>query len=407
MSILDTFYVLFKADTTDLKKGSAEAETILSKTQDKLKQTAKQSDMLGSSFLAAAKSAAGLLGGLLTIGTIVSGLKSAVSYVEEIGDASRKLNVDPTALDAWGHAVQRTGGSAREFQSSLESLATHLGTTNAIALQALPHLADSFSKLSKFRALQLGKHLGIDQSTIYLLQQGRREVESVIKQQKELGIVTQAQVEITRKYENALYDTGRVYSSFFRELALPLLPGITKALNYFIEHKGLIEGAFYGIGLAATVLAAPFIVANAEIILVAAGIAGLIGAFALLFEDFEKFKAGADSIAQYFTDQNIGDQLGKLVPQSIKNGYNTAKGYVSDQAIRGYGQSALNFVDRHPALAKITGRNSYDSNKTVTIQNLTINTQATDATGIAGAMLGGIYDQLTQANNFFDNSVVA
>lgn len=400
MSILDTFFILFKANTDDLKKGSAEAETILSKTQDKLKQTAKQSDMLGSSFLAAAKSAAGLFGGLLTIGGIVSGLKDAVSYVDEIGDASRRLNIDPTALDAWGHAVQRTGGSSREFQSSLESLATHLGTTNEIALRALPHLADSFSKLSKFRALQLGKHLGIDQGTIYLLQQGRREVEDVIKQQQKLGLVTKEQVEITRKYDNAIYDAGRSYGELSRQLAVAVLPGITTAINYFIEHKDIIVGSMGAITLATTAMGVAFLGASRSVRLLAAAL-GIL-AIGAAYEDIKGFVTATKKTAlgKFF---GVGE---KGLPELKKRNDEKAS------KLPLFLQKLLGFKAPDYALSRLpTAPNSplaqTQANKTVTIQNLTINTQATDATGIAQGLMGGIYDQLTQANNFFDNSVVA
>ena len=400
MSILDTFYVLFKADTTDLKKGSSEAESILSKTQDKLKATSKQSDMLGASFLTAAKSAAGLLGGLLTIGTIVSGLKDAVSYVDEIGDASRRLNVDPTVLDAWGHAVQRTGGSAREFQSSLESLATHLGTTNEIALQALPHLADSFSRLSQFQALQLGKHLGIDQGTIYLLQQGRREVESVIKQQKELGLVTQAQVEITRKYDNAIYDAGRAYSELSRQFAISVLPGITVAINYFIEHKDIIIGSMGAITIAATAMGAAFLGASKSVKLLAAAL-GIL-AIGAVYEDIKGFVTATKKTAlgKFF---GVGE---KGLPE-LKKRNDEKVSHLPEFLQKLLGYKAPDYALKRLPGALNPSLASNQTNKTVTIQNLTITTQATDAPGIAQGLMGGIYDQLTQANNFFDNSVVA
>ena len=60
-------------------------------------------------------------------------------------------------------------------------MASHLNTTPQVALKALPALSDALSKMNQAQANNYGKSLGLDQSTIYLLQQGRREVEATIR----------------------------------------------------------------------------------------------------------------------------------------------------------------------------------------------------------------------------------
>ena len=61
MAILDTFYLLFKSDTKELKKGAQEAEKVVTDLNSSLSKAGKMSDHLGGSFLKMAHSAATLL----------------------------------------------------------------------------------------------------------------------------------------------------------------------------------------------------------------------------------------------------------------------------------------------------------------------------------------------------------
>src|SRR6185437_9198589 len=132
MSILDTFYVLFKADTSELKKGVEEADKEIEKVEQNLERLGHTSDKVGESFHSLLQSVTGLFAGFASFHTVLSGAQGAIDSIRQVGDASRNLNIDVGALDAWGHAVQRAGGTAEGFQRSLEGLSDHFGTTNQI-----------------------------------------------------------------------------------------------------------------------------------------------------------------------------------------------------------------------------------------------------------------------------------
>lgn len=388
MSILDTFYVLFKADTSELKKGVETAEKEVNRVEKDLEHLSKTSDKVGESFHGLLKSAVGLFAGFASFHSVLTGAQGAIESIREIGKASRELNVDVTALDAWGHAVQRTGGSAEGFQRSLEGLAEHFGTTNEIALRVLPRLADMFSRLNPRNAQIYGKSLGLDQATILLLQQGRREVEDTIKQQQRFGLVTKQQIDITRKFDNALYDAGRAYQSFYRELVTPLLPGFTKAIEYLIEHKDLVVGTFIGIGTAAAVLAAPFVAANAAVIGLTTAVLALIAAFALVFEDIKKFKEGAGSVTGYVVNKAKGirarnDERASHLPEWIQ----LALGTKAPQTWLGRSVNS-------------------SSTTTVNIGEVKINTQSTDANGMALAAADSLRQHISQTIDNMDNGVM-
>ena len=122
MAILETFYILFKSDASDVKKGAEEAEKSTKHLEQSLKNVGKESEHVGAGFAAAARSVVGLFAGIASVSSVIQSFHSAVNEITEVGNLSRELNVNVEALDAWGHAVQRTGGTAAGFQSSLKSL---------------------------------------------------------------------------------------------------------------------------------------------------------------------------------------------------------------------------------------------------------------------------------------------
>lgn len=415
MSILETFYILFKSDASEVKKGADEAEKATKNLESSLQSVGRESAVVGREFATAAGHVLSLFAGIASISTVIRGLHSAVADVSQLGDVARELNVNVETLDAWDHAVQRTGGTAQSFQHSLSGLAEHLSTTNEVALKTLPVLADALSKMNQVQANRYGKSLGLDQSTIYLLQQGRREVEATIKQQQKLGLVTQEDVKLTREFDNALYDAGRAFQTFYRQLAIPALPFLTTIVKSLTEHKDFIVGAFIAIGAAGALLAAPFIAANSAVILLTAGIVALIGVFALVFEDIRGFMNGIDSLTGRVLNslKSMGEsikQWGSHLPAWVKKltGFNSL-------APGGQGQSGGGFGISNPFkgqsfsgfLGKIIGHNALASNNTVKIDNINVNTQATDADGISKAIGKTLTDHLQQAAGTFDNSVRA
>ena len=63
MSILDTFYILFKADTSELKKGVETAEKEVNRVEKDLDHLSKTSDKVGESFHGLLQSTLGLFAG--------------------------------------------------------------------------------------------------------------------------------------------------------------------------------------------------------------------------------------------------------------------------------------------------------------------------------------------------------
>ena len=90
MSILDTFYILFKSDTKELKKGAEEAEKTTKHLDESLKKLGRDSESVGHSFLAMAESFTGLIAGAFSAATVISGVSSALEYGQQLSQTSKQ-----------------------------------------------------------------------------------------------------------------------------------------------------------------------------------------------------------------------------------------------------------------------------------------------------------------------------
>jgi hypothetical protein len=437
MSILETFYILFKSDSKDVKKGAEDAKKSTEDLAKSLDSVNLGANRVGDSFVAMGRSIAGVAAALLTVGTVIGNLKEAYHYTLGLDQASEALNVNIETLDAWGRAVQKNGGTAQGFQSSIQNLAKTLNIRNSDALKMLPLLADTFRKAGHDRSMRFGQRIGLDQATIMLLQQGRREVDSVIARQKELGTVTKRDAEIASEFNDKWSDMTFAFRMMWIQVGNTILPILEKIIEVFTgmaaslrRHSDVIIGAFVGIGAAVLYFTAPLIAANAVIIGIGLAIAGAIAAFALLYEDVAAFVKGNDSaIGHLLKRWPLVGQMFKTVFGGIKEIINSVVESfkylfeVFDKVGSLFSQKwkeAHPFFGTIPALLNEVDKNPLNSQTSNSIFNtggsratsintgpITINTQATNGDEISGALARGLRDQLRQATGTFDDGVYA
>lgn len=435
MSILETFYILFKSDSKDVKKGADEAKKSTEDLSASLSKVNSGANRVGESFVGMGRSIAGAAAALLTVGAVVSNMKEAYKYTLGLEQTSQALNVNIETLDAWGRAVQKNGGTAQGFQSSIQNLAKTLNVRNSDAIRMLPMLADSFKNAGPDRSMRFGQHIGLDQATIMLLQQGRREVEAVINRQKELGTVTQHDAEIARNFNSSWSDMTFSFRMMWVQVGSTVLPILGKVIDGFTEvakslqkHSDVIIGAFIGIGAAVLIFTAPLIAANAVIIGIAVSAAGAIAAVALLYEDIAAFAKGNESAIGHLLKRwpMVGEVI-KTVFQGIKwqidfvtksfrylvEGLEKVGSLFSQkwkEAHPYFGTipAMMDEVDNSPFAAQTTnsilnGGNS--KNTSINTGPITINTQATSGEEVRGALDRGLRDQLRQATGTIDDGV--
>lgn len=433
MSILETFYILFKSDASDVKKGAEEARQSTEKLQNSLTGISKAGERVGESFLGIANRLAGIAAGFISVNAIMTGLSEAKNHAIELGTLSKVLGVNVSDLDAWSNAVVRAGGTAAGFQSSLRNLGHVFGGSPALALKILPQLADTFQRIGRLRSVYYGKMLGLDEGTILLLQQGRREVEAIIEKQKELGVLNEKAIAVTDKYRIASGELSIAFRSLYTALDITLLPVLTKVydkivpiVEYLRDHSNLVIGAFIGIGAAAAVMLAPFIIAQAPLLLLIAGVATLIGLFALGYEDVQAYLNGHKSLIGYILNKwplakDVIQDVFRVMRTEIELILHPFKTLISlFEKLKSYfgGNNKLTLdIQNGQALlgqASASGFNSQTStsifgaranNQSLTVGDVTIQTQATDAGGIAQDFKTQLSKHFWQSNSTFDDGV--
>jgi ASC-1-like (ASCH) protein len=238
MAIFETFTLLFKTDSAQLKKEVDDVKKKTSETTEVFKDVQDQTKKTDNEFINLSKSLAAVAATYFGAASVIGGFKSSLSQTTNLSQLSKQLDVDIETLDAWGRAVENSGGSAASFQSSLQSLAETFNTSGAVALEYLPKLAEKFQNLTATQAQIYGKRLGLSPDIITFIRQGRLSIESQVEEQKAIGVTTQKDTELAEKYNAA---TGKLSDSFddlkraILEDALPELTKLVEVLTAIVQ----------------------------------------------------------------------------------------------------------------------------------------------------------------------------
>lgn len=340
MTILDTFYTLFEADTTGLEKGLDDAKKQSKQTAEELKATDLAARKLGESIGRSLREFASVAVGYLAVRALSDSFLQAVDAADKLDESTSRLGLNIEEISAWGDVVKKNGGSVDSFIGSIESLNKGLSTMEVTgksrvapflaelgidleaagnkgktALELLLPIADAMEGMDKQKSAAIGQKLGLDAGTIATLQQGRREVEELIRREKELGVVTKEQGEIAGKFGDQLDDTRHAFRSMWLEVSTAVLPVLSWFLKKFEEvatfmriNKDFIIGLMIAIGAAIAFFAIPplismavaAIAALAPFLLIAAAVAAIAVAFALAYDDIMNFIDGNDSLIGQF-----------------------------------------------------------------------------------------------------------
>lgn len=243
MAIFETLSILFKADSTQLKKEIDDVKKKTRETTDTFKNTEEQTKKTDNQFAALSKTLATLAAAYFSVGSIVGGFRASLSHTTELGHLSREINVNIETLDAWGKAVKNFGSDANAFQNSIASISEKFNTTPEVIYEYLPTLADEFKKLASvnpYNAQIYGRGLGIDPGTIAFLSQGGKAVREALKAQIELGVTDEKDAKIAQDFNVSLGKLSDAFNKLNNSVATDLLPKLTS----FAETLTKIISAF-------------------------------------------------------------------------------------------------------------------------------------------------------------------
>ena len=250
-----------------------------------------------------------LLGGLATAmiasaGGLFAFVAAGTEAADALTDLSAETGVSVEALQELGFAAELSGSSAQQMQASLAGLSKVAGDAArdlGRGKKAFDDLGISVKDASgnvktadilfgelgtKFRQLgtdsatqkSIIASLGLDPSTLQLLNSTSEEVGALVEQSRALGIVTTEQAEAAAKLQDSLAIAKFGMSALRQQVAIGLAPAMTDITNRFVgfleANHELIEGGLKYLGeIIISVMG--FIERMAPIVLVAAAAFGI------------------------------------------------------------------------------------------------------------------------------------
>ena len=214
----------------------------------------------------------GLLAGAAGIGMA---LKNFTDMGMSISNFSNMTGIAIEDISTLGAALERFGGDSESAKNSLQALQQGLSQaewgqgnllqTSAMygvnifnddgsiknAQQLLMGLADDFQHLTKAQQFTLGQQLGLDESTIQLLQQGKENIDSILSEVSSQGVIDARQAAEAKKFALEINKLKRNLATLGRSLAtsvMPVLQELTKILTKIVDFLKQFDAATYAIG---------------------------------------------------------------------------------------------------------------------------------------------------------------
>lgn len=335
-NILETFFILFKSNADDLKKGQEQAQRGSEDLEKQLGRTDAAGVAMGEHLMDTLTGLAAGFAALFTVGTAAHFVDEVAELNAELGLTSRRLGIGVADLYAWGQAAEETGGSQEGLIQSLgflnrgmADIATkgtsrlkpffdelEIDVTDAAGhvkplLELMGELADALSKLSVQERAGIGEKLGLDEGLVLMLAAGRRGVDDLVRKQREMGTVTERDTEIAHAYGRSIEELGdraRLTATHFGSIFLPVLTEffnfVGKIVDFLSAHSGLVQGFFIGLAGVLTTLYLPAAIEAAiatwaflaPILAVVVPVLALAAAFAFLYDDVMNFLDGNQSV---------------------------------------------------------------------------------------------------------------
>ena len=187
------------------------------------------------------------------------------------GKFASKINDTVDNIDALGFASQIAGESVDGINSSLEGLSrvaaeAARGTGSGVEVfgmlgisvtdlngqlksssDLLMEVSDSIQGLDRGRQLEFLDKLGLGGSAL-LLQQGSRNIQELMEQAKELGVITEEDAAISAEFNDSLVELWQIIKQVSRLITKELAPYLTQVKDLIVEwwssNRELIEQRF-------------------------------------------------------------------------------------------------------------------------------------------------------------------
>lgn len=459
-----------KKSTDDLVKEFQSAEKKGNKTFSSLTSVATKLLGAIVAAGAAAKTVSGAIAlaeSTADLGDMAENLDVAVEKLDMFQKAM--FATGGTTQGALGDINSLTQRLGKGFKDAEGPIASTLNTLNIKlkdshgnakdAVDIITELSGALEGMNRPQAFAALQQLGIsDPKVIENILKGRKELESLFRVEKERGLIGEKEVERARKLTDAQdrlrAGVSRLSDSFlgaFIPAIAKVVEWLDKMVSWAQKHEDVITGFFIAIGTVLAVLYVPSMIAAAAatlaatwpLLLMIAAVTAVAAAFALAYDDVVNFINGNDSLIGQIFDNfprikelvymviDAFKYMGEAITSAFQNVWEALKmifGFISDgvskvisalskipfakglsQAFNS-GQGALEMAASSPmnnrTSAAISNAVGGSTSNSVQIGQMTIETQATDAKGIAKDAKGELSTQLRDLQSENKSAVV-
>lgn len=457
MSLLETFFIKFEAD--GLKEISVEFEKIFPKAKKTYEQVAekteevsektekveKKTNKMGNSFVSMSNKVLKALAPVAGLTALLNRSLAFASLGEEMSFLAQNTGMAVEKFQALAIAAENYGGTAEGIAGSMQGLNANLNNMRlgkggggvedaaityginlygknglATADELLMNVAKRFESLNQTQQIDLGQRLGLDEGTIRLLQTGVANVQAELERGRKYSLFSAEDVENSRKFERTMRDIKLGLAQIFGVVARSLLPAFTwvgDKVSRFIDlingNASFIKGFFLALSAILTVLAVKSGLAFLPFIGAIALITAVSAAIGLLIDDIVNFWQGNESLLGTFIEavKNVFTALWDF----LKEGFNSVLEWLKGTKVGklfGLSEEKENPEQANMAEAKRkleltqtpwasvpqgSVSTSYaNTSQSVRVDNVTINTMATDAQGIADSFSGSVIQTTMQ-----------
>ena len=315
MAVIDELVIAFSSDNDELKKGLKESEKAVSQFADDAKNKFSE---VGNAIQTAFKA-------YFSFTALKNLTFDFAKQTNDLADKAELVGAKAGDIEMLGNALARFGGNADDAVGAMKSLnnavvqlRTGGGAFVEIAKQfgiwvkptkdgneALLQVGKQLGKLSLKNRIAVAQQLGLSDSLVRAFADGGEELTRLLERQKELGAVTEDDVNASKRFNGAWMDLQDTFGAVRRDIARLLLPIATKIIDaitgfvdYLRKHRILVVGFFAALAVAMAPVLKSLTLMVIKVMLLAAPfikLTAIITAVVLIFEDLYYFFKGWDS----------------------------------------------------------------------------------------------------------------
>lgn len=268
-TIIDELMITLGIDGKEAKKGMQDVTNSIKSSMQNITST------LQGGFASVSKIFTGFGAAIVGAFSVGSAFSTWKEQAAELGGVSKRLKMSIEDVQGWTGAIGKFGGSAQDFEGTLRGLNGQLARMATIgksragtllqslgidagevgrqrnALAVLEDLAGVMEQMAPDEARGIGAALGLDPSTIMLLQQGRDGMKDLIRQKKEDAVYTQEDADAVKAYSVEMSKLKKGFMGIMGVLFRSVLPAFTMVtkyisqfVNYLRKHQTAIKAFF-------------------------------------------------------------------------------------------------------------------------------------------------------------------